>query len=98
MTSMPPEFFVQTRRCKALLGFMTESEALSFLANRCAFHSDAASQREVWTDARQRLAATGAIPARAPTVQPLPDEIAGAAQALLTSPDAATPFPPGLCP
>jgi len=44
MTSMPPEFFVQTRRCKALLGFMTESEALNFLANRCAFPADAASR------------------------------------------------------
>ena len=97
MTSMPPEFFVQTRRCKALLGFMTESEALNFLANRCAFPGDATSQRQVWTDARQRLAATGAIPARAPTVQPLPDEIAAAAQALLTSPEGLTLFPAGLC-
>src|SRR3954471_3428080 len=93
MTGLPPELSVQTRRCKALLGFMTEPEALNFLANRCVFPGDAAQRRQVWTQARERLAATGPIPAQAPTVRALPEEIAPAAQAMLTSPEGLNLFP-----
>ncbi len=96
MTSLPPEFLVQTRRCKALLGFMSEQEALNFLANRCALGSDIATRLALWRDAQQRLGGAGMIPVRAPTMRPLPAEVAADGQTLITSPEGVKLFPSGL--
>ena len=75
---------------------MSEQEALNFLANRCVFPGDAKSRRLAWSEAQQRLTAAGPIPARAPTLRDLPEEIAGAGHELLTSPEGLKLFPAGI--